>query len=149
MLSVTDAAIRTISLRTSSMSWAKPLRSVSMWLPSAESTGDIRLRALVARIGEDLLGGVVLDEPARATVALGRHLGREERGAVADAGRLLHVVGHDDDRVPVLDLLHQLLDARGRDRVERRARLVHEDHLGLDGERAGDAEALLLTARHA
>ena len=49
----------------------------------------------------------------------------------------------------VLDLLHQVLDAGGRDRVERRARLVHQDHLGLDGDRAGDAQALLLAARQA
>ena len=36
-----------------------------------------------------------------------------------------------------------------RDRVERRARLVHEDHLGLDGDGAGDAQALLLAAGEA
>ena len=35
----------------------------------------------------------------------------------------------------------------GRDRVERGARLVHEDHVGLDREAARDAQALLLTTR--
>ena len=40
----------------------------------------------------------------------------------------------------------KLLDAGGRDRVERRAGLVEQDHLGLDRHRAGDAEALLLAA---
>ena len=34
-----------------------------------------------------------------AAVALGVDLGGEERRAVADPGRLLHVVGDDDDRV--------------------------------------------------
>ena len=38
---------------------------------------------------------------------------------------------------------------RGGDRVERRARLVHQDHLGLDGDGAGDAQALLLAAGEA
>ena len=33
------------------------------------------------------------------------------------------------------------------DRVERGARLVHQHDVGLDRERAGDAEALLLTTR--
>ena len=49
----------------------------------------------------------------------------------------------------LLELEHQVLDPAGGDRVERRARLVHQDHVGLDGERAGDAEALLLAAGHA
>ena len=34
----------------------------------------------------------------------------------------------------------------GRDRVERRARLVHQDHVGLDREAARDAQPLLLAA---
>ena len=46
-------------------------------------------------------------------------------------------------------VVHQVLDPRGRDRVERGGRLVHQQHLGLDGERAGDAEPLLLAAREA
>ena len=83
-----------------------------------------------------------LDEVAGAVVA---H--REERGPVADAGRLLHVVGHDDDRVVLAQLGHQLLDAEGRDGIERRRRLVHEDHLRVDRERPGDAQPLLLPAR--
>ena len=92
---------------------------------------------------------VVLDEDAGAAVSLGVDLGGEERGAIAHASSLLHVVRHDDDRVALLDLLHQLLDASRRDRVERRAGLVHENRLWLDGDRAGDAQALLLTTRHA
>ena len=34
----------------------------------------------------------------------------------------------------------------GRDRVEGRSRLVHQEHLGLDREGPGDAEPLLLAA---
>jgi hypothetical protein len=55
----------------------------------------------------------------------------------------------DDDRVVLLELEHEVLDMRGRDGIERRAWLVHQDHLGLDRDRAGDAQALLLTARQA
>ena len=47
----------------------------------------------------------------------------------------------------MLQLQHQILDAGGRDRVERRARLVHQDHVRLDCQAARDAEALLLSAR--
>ena len=81
---------------------------------------------------------------ARALVV---DLGGEERGAVGDARGLLHVVRDDDDREVALELLHEVLDARGRDRVERRARLVHQHDVGLDRERTGDAQALLLTTR--
>ena len=73
----------------------------------------------------------------------------EEAGEVRDARRLLHVVRDDDDRVVLLQLEDQLLDLLGRDRVERGARLVHQQHLGLVAERAGDAEPLLLAARQA
>ena len=48
-----------------------------------------------------------------------------------------------------LQLADQLLDPQRRDRVERRAGLVHQQHLGIDGERTGDAEPLLLAAGEA
>ena len=73
-------------------------------------------------------------------------LDAEERGHVRDARGLLHVVRDDHDRVLALELVDQVLDARRRDRIERRGRLVHEDHVRLDRERARDAEALLLAA---
>ena len=77
----------------------------------------------------------------------GRLVEHEAGGHVADAAGLLHVVGDDDDRVLVLEVVHQVLDPGGGDRVERRAGLVHEDDLGLDGQGPGDAEPLLLAAR--
>ena len=46
----------------------------------------------------------------------------------------------------LLELEDELLDLGRRDRVERRAGLVHQQDLGLDGEGAGDAEPLLLAA---
>jgi hypothetical protein len=51
--------------------------------------------------------------------------------------------------VVALQLVDQLLDLAGGDRVERRAGLVEQQHLGLDGDAAGDAQALLLAARQA
>ena len=73
----------------------------------------------------------------------------EERGVLRDPGGLLHVVGDDHDRVVALELVDQVLDRRGRDRVERRAGLVHQQHLRLDRDRAGDAQPLLLAAGEA
>ena len=70
-----------------------------------------------------------------------------EDGGVGDPRRLLHVVGDDDDRHALLQLADELLDLQRRDRVEGRAGLVHQQHLGLDRHRPGDAEALLLAAR--
>ena len=63
-----------------------------------------------------------------------------------DPRRLLHVVRDDDDRVLLLERLDQVLDRQRRDRVQRRARLVHQQHLRLDGDRPGDAQPLLLAA---
>jgi hypothetical protein len=58
-------------------------------------------------------------------------------------------VGDDHDRELGLDLLHQVLDAGGGDGVERRAGLVHQQHVGPSGDGAGDAEPLLLATREA
>ena len=80
--------------------------------------------------------GPDLDQPAQP----------EKRGQVGHARGLLHVVGHDDDRVVGLELIDQLLDALRRDRIERRRRLVHQQDVGLDGQRARDAQPLLLAA---
>src|SRR5580704_10375566 len=72
---------------------------------SAEATGDVVLRAPVARRGEYLAGGVELDH-----------------------------------------LADQLFDLGGRDRIKCRAGLVEQDHFGLYGDGAGDAQPLLLPA---
>src|SRR3954452_13706726 len=106
---------------------------------SAELARDVVLRARIGGRGEDLVRGVVLDELAR----------EHERRRVRHARGLLHIVRDDDDRVALLELGDELLDTKRRDRVQRRARLVHEDHLGLDRDGAGDAQALLLAARQA
>src|ERR671915_1542176 len=150
--SARSRAVTTMSRppRACSSSWAssswKWVRVVSDTL--ADLAGDVSLRARVGRVGEDLVGVVELDDAA-APVLLVVELHREERGLVGHAGRLLHVVGDDHDRVLALEVHHQVLDLPRGDRVERRAGLVHQDHVGLDREAARDAETLLLAARHA
>src|ERR1019366_526797 len=102
--------------------------------PSAEPAGNVVLGALVARRGEHLAGVVELDHLAQI----------HEGGELRHARRLLHGVGDDGDRVLVRKLVDQLLDLGGSDRVERRARLVQQDHFRPDRHGAGDAQALLL-----
>src|SRR5713101_4289282 len=105
----------------------------------AEAAGDIVLRAAVARRREHLARGVELGQLAEI----------HEGGEVGHPRGLLHVVGDDHDRVVLLELVDQFLDLGGRDRIERRARLIEQDDLRLDGDRTRDAEPLLLAAGEA
>src|SRR5699024_3096275 len=70
---------------------------------SAEAARDVVLGLLVHGVGEDGVGVVDLDEVA----GLAGAGDVEEPGAVRDAGGLLHVVGHDHDRVLLLELMDQ------------------------------------------
>src|SRR2546421_5591530 len=90
---------------------------------SSEFPRDVLLRAGVIRCGEDLLCRSDLDELAV----------EQERRRVCHARRLLHVVRDDDDRHAMLELVDELLDLQRRDRIDRAGRLVHQQHLGLDG----------------
>src|SRR4051794_33320767 len=127
---------RVASSRAASSAWKVGRPSD---IRSAELPGDVVLGTGVVRLGEDLLGHVVLDQLAV----------EHERRGVGHARRLLHVVRDDDDRVALLELGDELLDLQRGDRVQRRAGLVHQDHLGLDRDRARDAQALLLATREA
>src|SRR5512146_1772107 len=91
----------------------------------AEAAGDVVLRFFHPRIGEDL-GGVV---------ELHKFTEIHEGSVIGGARRLLHIVGDDGDGVVALQDVDQLLDLGCGDRVERRARLVEQDHLRLDGDR--------------
>src|SRR4030095_7035079 len=53
----------------------------------------------------------------------------------------------DGDRIAPAKLLEQFLDLGVRDRVQRRAGLVHQNDFRIDGDGAGDAQPLLLAAR--
>ena len=66
----------------------------------------------------------------------------------ASMQRLAHVVGHEDGREPELlaDRGERLLQPVARERIERAERFVEQHQPGFGGERARDADALLLTA---
>src|SRR3569833_111058 len=127
-----SATRRVSSWRSVSKAFAVCSEPMSRLL--AEPAGDVILRAPVGRRREDLAGIVELDQLAEI----------HEGGLVGDARRLLHVVGDDRVRVVLGQLLDQLLDLGGRDRVERRTGFVDQDHLGPHRDGAGDAQALLL-----
>src|SRR5436189_56785 len=82
----------------------------------SKPSGDVVLRLLLLRLDEQLVGHAVLDQLAEV------HVG----GEVRDARRLLHVVRHDQDGDALLEIVDQLLDQGGGDRVERRGRLVEQ-----------------------
>ena len=103
--------------------------------------------------------GAAVDELVEVGVAGGVH--RLDRAAPADAAVVQHrdVVGDGADRGHVVgdgdrgrahlgdELADQLVDDVGQDRVEAGGRLVEEDHLGVGGDGAGEADALLHAAR--
>ena len=75
--------------------------------------------------------------------------GRHHEHPVAEQDRLLEAVGDEQHGAPVgLPQLEQLvLQDLAHLGVERGERLVHQQDLGLDGERPGDGDALLHAAR--
>ena len=81
---------------------------------------------------EEFLGRRRRDEPAVV----------EDRHVVADALDIVEDVGGVEDRRLALERLHELEDVLATDRVERRDRLVEQDHGRSPDERLGDAEAL-------
>ncbi len=95
---------------------------------------------VVGRVGEDLGRGARLgDHPA---LAEDHHLVREDEG-------LVDVVGDEDDRLAQLALQPVQLDLQvgPDDRVDGPERLVHQQDVGVAGQRAGNADALLLPTR--
>src|SRR6266567_9340657 len=122
-----------------SLSNALAVCSEAMFFSSAEPAGDVVLGTSIARRGENLAGLVEFDQLTEI----------HEGGLVRDARRLLHVMGDDGDGVVLRQFLDQFLDLGGRNRIERRAWLVEQDHLGPHGYGAGDAKPLLLAAGQA
>ena len=86
-----------------------------------EPAGDILLGALVVGRGENLFRRAEFHQLAQI----------HEGGVVGRARGLLHIVGHDDDGVIVGQFVDQFLDLGGRNRIERRAGLVQQDHFRL------------------
>src|SRR5437762_10381967 len=132
------------------MASARPLISSSSPLSSAICSSKCLCMSLSAEAARDVVLGELFararEQPERIADLDETPL-HEEHGAIGDARGLLHVVRDDDDGIPALELQDQLLHARGGRGIERGRGPVHEQHRGLDGEAAGDAQALLLSAR--
>ncbi len=122
---------------------------VSQIVASAEPAGDVVLGPLVGGVREDLWR-------SRRTRPASRSAGRPRfTSVVKNAVRSLTRAACCMLWVTIT-IVYSFLSscirssiAAGGDRVERRAGLVHQEHLGLDGDRAGDAQPLLLAARQA
>src|SRR4029453_1715060 len=121
--------------------WAMPARRRTRCdrCRSSESPRDVVIGQLVLGLGEYPSRRVGLDDEARAVVAHGH-----EHGPIRGAGGLLHVVGHDDDRIARFQFPDEILDLQGGPWVEGGTGLVHEDDLRLRGDRPRAAQALLL-----
>ena len=99
--------------------------------------GEQRLGVRVHRAAVDLVLVAELHHAAQV------HHGH----AVGDVAHHREVVGDEDVGEPqlVLEVLHQVHHLRLHRHVERRDRLVADDDLGVQGQAAGDADALALT----
>src|SRR5512145_1924316 len=94
---------------SSSSNWLERCWLSFMSVPFlAHAAGNVVFGALVLRLDEDLVGLAEFDHLAE------EHIG----GVVGNARRLLHVVGDDQDGDALLQLMHQLLDGTGGDRVK-------------------------------
>ena len=101
----------------------------------ADEVGDV----VVGRRPDQLLRPAGLDDRPVA----------HDQDVVAELQRLGEVVGDEDHRLAdfVVEPEDLVLHVPPDQRVERAERLVEEHHLGVDRERPGEADALLLAAR--
>src|SRR6266545_4264611 len=100
------------------------------WEPEA----DLRLRHVAA---PERLRAALGDDPA----------GRDDRHAVGQVLRLVHVVGGEQDRLAeVAQALHQLPRAAPGRGIEAGGRLVEEEQVGVADDAEGEVQAALLAA---
>src|SRR4051812_46020379 len=102
------------------------------WIGSAEPAGYVIFGFLARRLNEQGVGGAEFDQFTQIHIS----------SVVRHAGRLLHVVRHDDHRVVGLELIHQFFDPRRGNRIQRRAGLIEQQHFGLDSYPARDTQPL-------
>src|SRR6478609_3912635 len=119
-----------------------PAPVVVLWVDQSvwsvlEDLAEEVLGTVRARVGEELLRGVLLDD---------RAVGHEDDPVGGGAGEA-HLVGDDDHRHALLgEVDHDVEDLLDHLRVEGGGGLVEEHHLRLHRQRAGDRDALLLAA---
>src|ERR1700682_782455 len=104
---------------------------------SSETPGDVRLRAWIGGLGKELGRWAEFDELAR----------KQECGEVANARSLLHVVGNDGNGAERLQLHKKFFDLCRANGIQGRARLIQQHYFRLHGQRASNAQTLLLAAR--
>ena len=76
---------------------------------SPESTRDVILGPFISGVPEQIFGHAKFHEFPQ----------QHEPRIVRYTGRLLHIMRHDDNSVPLFEVEHQLFDLRGGDRVQR------------------------------
>src|ERR1035438_736760 len=102
-----------------------------------KSSRDVIFRLLTGGVLEDHIRLIVLDQTAH----------EEEAREIGHTRCLLHVVGDDDHGALIFQPKHELFDLGGGDGIEGGTGLIQQEHFGIDGQRPGDAQALLLSAR--
>ena len=114
--------------------------------------GDADLHQVLGDLGAQRLEDRVVVQRHAVAGAGQRHLDVGAEGAVGVQDQ--HAVGEDEGLVDVVgdhedgaalglpDALDLVGEVGAGERVERGERLVHQEHLGLHGERAGDGDAL-------
>ena len=129
-VAVDDEGQAAVAARAAAGSRSRLPRSAPMKLATKSSAG----------VGEDLGRGAGLGD--HAALAEDDHL-------VGEHERLVDVVGDEHDGLAELALQPVELDLEvgPHDRVDRAERLVHQQDVGVAGQRAGDADALLLATR--
>src|SRR6185295_2649645 len=139
---------RRLFSRSSCLSpWGEALRAV---LVADDLVADQLPDLALGAQGRRLVAGLLDLEAAPAGVARHRDLALDAAGAarhdddaIAQVDRLLDAVRDEEDGVVELALQARdlLLQHGARLRVERAERLVHQQDVGLDGERARDRDA--------
>ena len=62
-------------------------------------------------------------------------------------GRLLHIVRDDDDGIFFFQTMNKVFDFGSGFRIQRRGRLIHQQHFRIGRERSSNTEPLLLPTR--
>src|SRR5713101_3133601 len=103
----------------------------------AESASDVILSFLLLPGSEEFIRLAKFYQPTQI----------HESGEIGDPGGLLHVVGHDHNRITLLEFVDQFFDFGRGNGIQGRTWLIHQHHLGLHRNGTGNAQTLMLAAR--
>ncbi len=115
-------------------------------MKKAHHLGPVMVEGRILRQAEAIPGSrqIYLEHGAQGGGGTVAH----HQDAIREQHRLVHIMSDHDDGVAqtALDLHQGILHLGTGEGVERPERLVHQEHLGLHGQGAGDADALLHAA---